>query len=112
MFLRCCKRRKDGKEHLYWSVVENRRLADQRVQADLVEEIIEDAQAGRGVTGAGVPEVIGHRDRARSRGHLRVRGQPPERVITAQQAMTPPEAAMSGLLGRKKQAATPLDSIR
>jgi transposase len=31
MFLRCSKRRKDGKEHLYWSVVENRRLADQRV---------------------------------------------------------------------------------
>ena len=31
MFLRCSKRRKDGKEHLYWSVVENRRLNDQRV---------------------------------------------------------------------------------
>jgi hypothetical protein len=31
MFLRCSKRRKDGKEHLYWSVVENRRLSDQRV---------------------------------------------------------------------------------
>jgi transposase len=31
MFLRCKKRRKDGKEHLYWSVVENRRLADGRV---------------------------------------------------------------------------------
>ena len=31
MFLRCSKRRKDGKEHLYWSVVENRRLPDQRV---------------------------------------------------------------------------------
>jgi transposase len=31
MFLRCAKRRKDGKEHLYWSVVENRRLSDQRV---------------------------------------------------------------------------------
>ena len=31
MFLRCSKRRKDGKEHLYWSVVENRRLGDQRV---------------------------------------------------------------------------------
>ena len=30
MFLRCSKRLKDGKEHLYWSVVENRRLADQR----------------------------------------------------------------------------------
>jgi hypothetical protein len=27
MFLRCSKRRKDGKEHLYWSVVENRRLS-------------------------------------------------------------------------------------
>ena len=31
MFLRCSKRRKDGKEHLYWSVVENRRLHDGRV---------------------------------------------------------------------------------
>ena len=31
MFLRCSNRRKDGKEHLYWSVVENRRRADQRV---------------------------------------------------------------------------------
>ena len=31
MFLRCSKRRKDGKEHLYWRVVENRRLNDQRV---------------------------------------------------------------------------------
>jgi hypothetical protein len=31
MFLRCSKRRKDGKEHLYWSVVENRRCADGRV---------------------------------------------------------------------------------
>ena len=31
MFLRCKKRRKDGKEHLYWSVVENRRITRQRV---------------------------------------------------------------------------------
>ena len=31
MFLRCSRRRKDGKEHLYWSVVENRRLSDQRI---------------------------------------------------------------------------------
>ena len=31
MFLRCSKRRKDGKEHLYWSVVENRRLHNGRV---------------------------------------------------------------------------------
>lgn len=31
MFLRHKKRRKDGKEHLYWSVVENRRLLDGRV---------------------------------------------------------------------------------
>jgi hypothetical protein len=27
MFLRCKRRRKDGKEHRYWSVVENRRVA-------------------------------------------------------------------------------------
>ena len=31
MFLRCKKRRKDGKENLYWSVVENRRVSGQRV---------------------------------------------------------------------------------
>ena len=31
MFLRCSKRRKDGKEHLYWSVVENRRVNNQRI---------------------------------------------------------------------------------
>ena len=31
MFLRCSKQRKDGKEHLYWSVVENRRVSDERV---------------------------------------------------------------------------------
>jgi transposase len=31
MFLRCSKRRKDGKEHLYWSVVENRRVSGGRV---------------------------------------------------------------------------------
>jgi hypothetical protein len=27
MFLRCTNRKKDGKEHRYWSVVENRRVA-------------------------------------------------------------------------------------
>ena len=26
MFLRCTKRNKDGKEHRYWNVVENRRV--------------------------------------------------------------------------------------
>ena len=31
MFLRCSKRLKDGKEHLYWSVVENKRLHDGRI---------------------------------------------------------------------------------
>jgi len=31
MFLRCTKRRKDGKEHRYWNVVENRRVAGGRV---------------------------------------------------------------------------------
>lgn len=31
MFLRCNRRKKDGKLHEYWSVVENRRLADGRV---------------------------------------------------------------------------------
>ena len=31
MFLRCSKRLKDGKEHLYWSIVENRRLHSAKV---------------------------------------------------------------------------------
>jgi transposase len=31
MFLRCTKRRKDGKEHRYWNVVENRRVSGARV---------------------------------------------------------------------------------
>lgn len=31
MSLRCNRRVKDGKRHDYWSVVENRRLADGRV---------------------------------------------------------------------------------
>jgi len=31
MFLRCSSRKKDGKEHRYWSIVENKRLDDGRV---------------------------------------------------------------------------------
>ena len=31
MFLRCTKRKKDGKEHRYWNVVENRRVSGGRV---------------------------------------------------------------------------------
>ena len=31
MFLRSTTRKKDGKEHRYWSVVENRRVSGQRV---------------------------------------------------------------------------------
>ena len=31
MFLRCKVRRKDGKQHRYWSVVENTRVAGGRV---------------------------------------------------------------------------------
>lgn len=31
MFLRCNRRKKDGKTHEYWSVVENRRLSDGRI---------------------------------------------------------------------------------
>jgi transposase len=31
MFLRCSRRKKDGKEHSYWSLVENRRVADGRI---------------------------------------------------------------------------------
>jgi len=31
MFLRCTRRKKDGKEHHYWNVVENRRVSGGRV---------------------------------------------------------------------------------
>src|SRR5512137_1377703 len=31
MFLRCTTRKKDGKEHRYWNVVENRRIPGGRV---------------------------------------------------------------------------------
>lgn len=31
MFLRYCSRKKDGKEHRYWSIVENKRVNDRRV---------------------------------------------------------------------------------
>ena len=31
MFLRCSSRKKDGKEHRYFSIVENKRVADGRV---------------------------------------------------------------------------------
>jgi len=31
MFLRCSSRKKDGKEHRYWSIVENKRVGDGRV---------------------------------------------------------------------------------
>jgi hypothetical protein len=31
MFLRCTNRKKDGKEHRYWSVVENRRVSTGKV---------------------------------------------------------------------------------
>ncbi len=31
MFLRCNRRRKDGKEHCYWNIVENKRVGGGRV---------------------------------------------------------------------------------
>ena len=31
MFLRSCKRKKNGKTHVYWNIVENKRLNDGRV---------------------------------------------------------------------------------
>ncbi len=31
MFLRCNRRRKDGKEHYYWNIVENKRVSGGRV---------------------------------------------------------------------------------
>ena len=48
MFLRRAKRRKDGEEHLYWSVVENRRLSDQRVvQRHVLDYVTSACQAHR-----------------------------------------------------------------
>jgi len=38
MFLRATIRKKDGKEHRYWSVVENRRVAGGRVVQPWSEE--------------------------------------------------------------------------
>jgi len=31
MFLRCIKRKKNGKEHCYWSIVENKRCASGQI---------------------------------------------------------------------------------
>ena len=31
MFLRCRKRLKDGKEHCYWSIVENKRVGGGKI---------------------------------------------------------------------------------
>jgi len=35
MSLRCTQRKKNGKEHRYWSIVENRRLPDGRCSGQL-----------------------------------------------------------------------------
>ena len=41
MFLRCSKRLKDGKEHHYWSIVENKRVAGGKiVQQGTQEEFL------------------------------------------------------------------------
>jgi hypothetical protein len=36
MFLKCSKRKKNGKEHRSWSIVESRRLGDISVQAHVL----------------------------------------------------------------------------
>jgi transposase len=49
MFLRCSLRRKDGKEHRYWSIVENRRCSDGRIvqrQVLYLGEINDSQRAG------------------------------------------------------------------
>lgn len=83
-----------------------------RVQPHPVEQIIEHAQPGGRITGAGVAPVIGHRHRAKSSAHFRLGRQTQKRASDARQAMPPPGAAMVGLLGRLNKAATLADSIR
>jgi len=78
MFLRRVERRKNGKTHLYWKIVENKRLDDGRVvqrhvyylgeinssQAEAWRKAIEvfDPDAGRSRTLALFPEVRNPRD--------------------------------------------------
>jgi len=40
MFLRCSHRKKNGKDHRYWSIVENRRLGDGRVALILDVDVL------------------------------------------------------------------------
>jgi len=51
MFLRCTQRNKDGKLHRYWSIVENRRSANQKVVQRQVLYLgeINDGQKAAGV---------------------------------------------------------------
>jgi hypothetical protein len=51
MFLRSQVRKKDGKEHTCWSVVENKRLHDGRVAQRQVLYLGEIADASRPTTG-------------------------------------------------------------
>jgi len=46
MFLRCITRKKNGKEHYYWSIVENRRVARGRVVQRHVLYISDQFQSG------------------------------------------------------------------
>jgi hypothetical protein len=49
MFLRCSKRKKDGKEHRYWSIVENKRCAGNKIvqrQVLYLGEINDQQEAG------------------------------------------------------------------
>lgn len=79
MFLRGSKRRKDGKVHLYWSVVENRRLSDARVvQRHVPPHLLHLARerfaglrvAGAGAVTNGLPVSGAARENATSRGSL------------------------------------------
>src|ERR1700751_3104987 len=69
MFLRCKVRRKDGKQHRYWSVVENTRVAGGRMVQRHVLYLgeINDSQELAWRRAIGVLEDGGARARARSR---------------------------------------------
>ena len=62
VFLRCTRRVKDGKEHRYWSIVENRRGASQRVvqrQVLYLGEINDSQKGDRTKHGAGTMQHPG-----------------------------------------------------
>src|ERR1700736_1153731 len=88
MFLRCKVRRKDGKQHRYWSVVENTRVAGGRVVQRHVLYLgeINDTQE---LAWRRSIEVLEDDGKAR-RVWLMDRGVPTEEVLAEMRATDPP----------------------